>query len=294
MNAELRHIEAFVAVARFGSFTRAAAALRISQPALTVQVRQLEAALGVRLFDRNNRRVALTQSGRDLVAPFERILLDVDAVVRHASDLSSHRRGVVTVAALPSIAAGLLPRAIRALVDRHDGIVVRVRDVTAGKIVELIKAGEVDFGIGSLVRPEPDVTEDSLFSDRLCAFVPPGHALARRRHVTLRQLSPHALILTRPDSSVRQIVDRAFEREHLPAHIAQEATYMTTAMAMVTAGLGLAVLPESALASPPVGGLRAIPIGSPAMTRQIGILTKTGRSFSPAAQKLVDALKAQV
>jgi DNA-binding transcriptional LysR family regulator len=291
MNAELRHIEAFVAVARFGSFTRAAAALRISQPALTVQVRQLEGALGVRLFDRNNRRVALTPSGRDLVAPFERILLDVDAVARHASDLSSHRRGVVTVAALPSIAAGLLPRAIRALLDRHDGLVIRVRDVIAEKIVDLVKTGEADFGIGSLVRPDPEIVHDSLFSDRICAFVPAGHVLARRRHVTLRQLSPHALILTRPESSVRQIVEGAFARERRPVQIAQEATYMTTALGMVLAGLGIAVLPESALASLPAGDLRAIPIGPPAMIRQIGILTKKDRSLSPAAVRLVDTIR---
>ena len=111
MTAELRHIEAFLAVARLGHFTRAAAALHVSQSALTVQIRQLEAALGVRLFDRNNRRVALTQAGRDLVAPFERISLDVAAVLQHARDLSAHRRGTVTVGALPSVAASVLPQA---------------------------------------------------------------------------------------------------------------------------------------------------------------------------------------
>ena len=72
MGAELRHIAAFLAVARCGNFTRAATELHVSQPALTVQIRQLEAALGLRLFDRNNRNVALTQPGRELVAPFER------------------------------------------------------------------------------------------------------------------------------------------------------------------------------------------------------------------------------
>ena len=110
MTTELRHIEAFLAVARLRHFTRAAAALHLSQSALTVQIRQLEAALGVRLFDRNNRRVALTQAGRDLVAPFERISADVTAVIQHARDLSTHQRGTVTVGALPSVAAGVLQK----------------------------------------------------------------------------------------------------------------------------------------------------------------------------------------
>lgn len=108
MITDLRHIEAFLAVVRCGNFTRAAASLCVSQPALTVQVKQLEASLGVRLFDRNNRNVALTQIGRGLVAPLERVLLDLESIVDGAHDAASHRRGVVTVACLPSIAADML------------------------------------------------------------------------------------------------------------------------------------------------------------------------------------------
>jgi DNA-binding transcriptional LysR family regulator len=91
MTAELRHIAAFLAVARCGNFTRAAADLHVSQPALTVQIRQLESALGVRLFDRNNRPVSLTQPGRELVAPLERVLLDVRSIVDSAHDLATQR-----------------------------------------------------------------------------------------------------------------------------------------------------------------------------------------------------------
>src|SRR4029077_525799 len=115
MSRELRHIHALLEVARRGSFTRAAAELRVSQPALTVQVRQLEAQLGVSLFDRNKRRVALTQAGRDLVAPLERVIFDFESVIANTRDFVEHRRGIVAVSALPSIAAGLLPRAMKQL-----------------------------------------------------------------------------------------------------------------------------------------------------------------------------------
>jgi LysR family transcriptional regulator, carnitine catabolism transcriptional activator len=291
MTAELRHIEAFLAVARLGHFTRAAAALHVSQPALTVQIQQLERALGIRLFDRNNRRVALTQAGRDLIAPFERISLDLASIVRHARDLSAHRHGVVTVAALPSVAAGVLPRAIRRLADAHEGIVVRVRDAIAGRVLDLVRTGDVDFGIGSLVRPDPDVANDPLFTDRLCAFAPADHPLARRRQVRLRDLGAWPLILTGQDTSVRQILERVLAEVRLPVQVAQEATYMTTAIGMVQAGLGIAILPESA-AAPDAGlHLRAIAIREPVLTRPIGLLTRPGRSLSPAAQRLVDVLR---
>jgi DNA-binding transcriptional LysR family regulator len=256
-----------------------------------VQIRQLESALGLRLFDRNNRRVALTQAGRDLVAPFERVLLDLDAVVHHARDLAAHRRGAVTVAALPSVAADLLPRAIRRLADRHAGIVIRVRDALGDRIVDLVKSGEVDFGVGSLVRPDPDIETTELLRDRLWAFVPVSHPLARARDVRLRDLSAHPLILTSRDSSVRQIVERAFEQQDLPLHVAQEATYMTTAIGMARAGLGVAVLPRSAIATGTDPDIRPVPIRSAALTRPIAVLRRTSRSFSPAAQTLVDTLR---
>ncbi len=289
MTAELRHIEAFLAVARCGNFTRAAAELHMSQPALTVQIRQLESALGLRLFDRNNRRVALTQIGRELVAPFERVVLDMRAIVGSAHDFVAHRRGVVTVACLPSIAAGLLPRAIATLAQQHAGIVVRVRDVVAARVVDLVKSGDADFGISGLGHGDREIVERPLLVDRLAAFAPATHAIAAKRSVTLRELTAAPLILTGRDSSVRTIVDRAVRQERLSVTIAHEATYMTTALGMAAAGLGIAILPEAARASAP-SALRMMPIRRPVLQRQIGLVMKAGRSLSPAAQRLVDIL----
>jgi DNA-binding transcriptional LysR family regulator len=289
MTAELRHIEAFLAVARCGNFTRAAAELHLSQPALTVQIRQLESALGLRLFDRNNRRVALTPIGRELVAPFERVVLDMRAIVGSAHDFVAHRRGVVTVACLPSIAAGLLPRAIAALVRQHAGIVVRVRDAVAARVADLVKAGDADFGISGLGHGDRELVERPLLVDRLAAFVPAAHAIAARRSVTLRELVAAPLILTGRDSSVRAIVDRAVRRERLSVAVAHEATYMTTALGLAAAGLGVAVLPEAARTAAPAG-LSMVPIRRPVLQRQLGLVMKAGRSLSPAAQQLVDIL----
>jgi DNA-binding transcriptional LysR family regulator len=290
MTAEFRHIEAFLAVARCGSFTRAASELHVSQPALTVQIRQLESALGVRLFDRNNRTVGLTQPGRELLVPFERVLLDVRSIVEGAHDFAAHRRGVVTVSCLPSIASELLPRAIADLTARHEGITVRVRDVVAARVLELVKSGEVDFGLGSTGRVDRELTDRPLFSDRLAAFVPDGHPLADRRHVGLREVARYPLILSGPDSSVRELVERVLEREQFKVTVAQEATYMTTALGMAAAGLGIAILPDAAVTSAPAA-VRRVSIRSPALTRRIGIITRSGRSLQPAAQKLVEVLQ---
>jgi DNA-binding transcriptional LysR family regulator len=291
MIAELRHIEAFLAVARLRHFTRAAAALHVSQSALTVQVRQLETALGVRLFDRNNRRVALTQAGRELVAPFERISADVAAVVQHARDLSTHQRGTVTVGALPSVAAGLLPQAVAALARAHDRIVVRVRDAVAARLLEFVKSDDVDFGIGCLVRPDPDIVAEPLFSDRLAAFVPAAHPLARRRSVRFRELGTYPLILTGQDTSVRQLLERTLAERRLPIQIAQEVTYMSTAIGLVEAGLGVAILPESAFTADLARRVQVVAIREPVLRRDVAILMRAGRSRSPAAERLLATLR---
>jgi LysR family carnitine catabolism transcriptional activator len=294
MDAELRYIRAFLAVAQHGTFTRAASVLGISQPTLTVQIRQLEASLGARLFDRNNRRVSLTAAGRDLVTPLERLMLDVDAISTRAQDLATHRRGVVTVAALPSLAASLLPRAIARLALDHQGIVVRVRDMTAGAIVDAVKAGEADVGLGSVIRPDVDLDTRPLLTDRLCACVPPDHALARRRQMSFREVIRWPLILTGRDSSVRQLIERNAEQRRLPLRIAQEVTYMSTAIGMVAAGLGIGILPESALTTDSPRGPRTVAIHSPVLRRKLAILSPRTRSLSPATQKLVEAVLATV
>ena len=138
MNFTLRELEAFLGVARFGNFTRAARSLHMSQPALTVRIRHLEDALGVRLLDRTTRSVALTQVGREFLPVVERVLGEIDAVAVNARELAGKRRGLVTVAALPSIASTLLPATVAAFKTSHPGITVRLRDAVAQRVVSLV------------------------------------------------------------------------------------------------------------------------------------------------------------
>jgi LysR family carnitine catabolism transcriptional activator len=285
---DLRHIRAFLALARAGSFTRAAAELHVSQPTLTVQIQQLEVAVGVKLFDRNKRHVALTQAGRDLMVPLERILLDVEAIAANTQELLAHRRGLVTVAALPSVAAGLLPRAIRKLSDSSPGITVRVFDGVASSVAAMVRAGQVDFGISSQTYGDRELTSHVLIMDRLCAVVAPDHPLAKKRSMTLHELARHPLILMLKDSSSRQVVDLAFNHEGLVSNVAYETTYGTTVAGLAQAGLGVGILPESMVGATALHQLR---IRGGALTRRISVLMRAGRSLSPTAGKLRQTLE---
>ena len=280
MSTEVRHMRAFVEVARCGNFTRAAEELHICQPALTVQVKQLEHALGVtEKFNRDKRHVALTQAGRELLRPIERVLTEIEAVRYSSHEFATHQRGIVTVAVLPSIAASMAPEAIRRLNAEYAGIAVRLVELIGTTVSDAVKAGEVDFGIGSYAKIDRELTYQHLWSDRMAAFVSVRHALAKRRTLTFREVVNFPLLLTRRTSSVRVLVDRALEREGLSANVAHEASYVTTILGLAAAGFGVAILPEREFTPAVESTLRMLPIRSPALIRKIGIIGSASRSL---------------
>lgn len=292
MNLSLRQLRAFAAVARTASFTRAAAELHLSQPALTVQIRELESALGLKLLDRNTRRVQLTSVGAELLPVFERVLGDLRAVAENARELAAGDRGTVQVAALPSVCARLLPAAIARLRVSHPGITVRLRDTVAQRIVALLRSEDVDIGIGSFPAGERDIETEPLMSDRLVAVMPRGHPFAARRSLRLADLARHPLIVTDIQSSVRALVDRAMAAAGLDPSPAFEVTYMSTAVGLVQAGLGIAILPATALELEMVRGIATSPIRDEGVARPIVVARKTGRSLPPAARTFLQALRA--
>jgi LysR family transcriptional regulator, carnitine catabolism transcriptional activator len=292
MNLTLRDLEAFRGVARFGSFTRAARALNMSQPALTVRIHHLEDALGVRLIDRTTRSVTLTDVGREFLPTVERVLGEIDAVAVNVRELANGHRGSVTVAALPSVASTLLPDTIAAFKVRHPGVAVRVRDGVAERVTGLVKSGEADFGVGSPTRRDPDLRVSALMHDPLGVAFRPGHPLERRKHVRLRDLLGCPLILPDSDHSVRVLIERAFESLGRSVAPAYEASYVPTALGLAKAGLGVAVIAYSADAgASQAAGLRARVIEHPALVRQISLIESARRSLSPAARDLAAVVR---
>lgn len=287
----MRHIRAFLAVAQVGNFTRAAAELHVSQSALTVQIRQLEESLGAILFDRGKRHVTLTHVGRDVLVPLEKILVDTEAVISRTRELTSLRRGMVTMAVLPTIAAQIAPKAIQRFTELYPGIEVRIKDIVAERIIEAVKKEDVDFGIGCRLRPDKELRTRPLQVDRLCAFVPKDHPLTRRASVALAELLACPLIVTGKDSSVREIFEDTLKREKLALTIAYETNYMSTAIGLVKAGLGIAILPEAVSDMDISGEISCIVINKPPLSRKIEVIQRKDRSLSASAARLVDVFK---
>jgi DNA-binding transcriptional LysR family regulator len=284
MDVALPQIRSFVTVARLKSFTRAAKLLHVSQPALTVQIRRLEEALKTRLLDRTSRSVELTRIGAEILPGFERLLQDLEALVLDVREGAAKHRGTVRLAALPSIASGIIPDAIQSFRANKPNVYFALRDVIAKQVIDLVRTEEVDFGVvgGEVAQPGIEI----MFSvqDHMHVVYPAGHRIGREPAVTIAHLTQYPLIMMTSDTSVRAVVEAAFHRRALIPKPACEATYMMTAVAMVRAGLGLAILPGSAREIRAERDVRSRQIEDPAFARSISVIKHAGRTLPPLSE----------
>jgi DNA-binding transcriptional LysR family regulator len=291
MDLNLRDIRALIAVADAGSFTRAAERLHLSQPALTVQIRRLEEAVGARLFDRNSRHVALTPAGRELLPLLQKSLRDMETVLRDARALGIGESGTIRLACLPTFAASVLPELIRALKRDVPRAAFQIRDGVASLVNALVRSEEADIGVTGGDVPDPLLEVLHAGVDRLVVVCPKTHALAKQRRIVLKDLLRTPLVLTAPETSVRAVVDAALSTAEGTPEIACEPTYMMTAVAMVRGGLGVTILPQSAREVRAEPGLIARPIDHPAFVRPVAIVKKRGRTLPPLTERFVESMK---
>ncbi|HKT96127.1 MAG TPA: LysR family transcriptional regulator [Paraburkholderia sp.] len=291
MDLNLRDIRALVAVAEAGSFTRAAERLHLSQPALTVQIRRLEEAVGTRLFDRNSRNVALTPAGRELLPLLRKSLHDMESVLRDARALGDGERGTIRLACLPTFAASVLPELVIGMKREVPRVAFQIRDVVASTVNALVRNEDADVGLtgGEVSDPMLEVLHAGV--DRLVAVCPRTHPLAKKRRVELDDLARAPLVLTAPGTSVRAVVDAALGETREAPDIACEPTYMMTAVAMVRAGLGITILPETAREVRAEPGLVVKPIDHPTFVRPIAIVKKRGRTLPAITERFVKLMQ---
>lgn len=290
MDISLRQIRSFIAVAKLGSFTRAAEFLHMSQPTLTVQIRRLEEALQLRLLDRNPRHVDLTRIGRDLLPAFERTIEDLDTVLADLKNISTARLGVVRIAALPSFASGLLPDVIRRFRKRNPGASFAVKDVIASPLLNLVRSDDVDLGLTGGDVDFPDIEVLFRTSDEMHVIYPEGHPIGKFSRMTAERLAQFPIVMMDPKTSVRAVTDAAFGKAKLRPTSISEVTHMMTAVGMVRAGIGITLLPSSALEVIAEPSLLSRRINDPNFTRQISLIKKRNRTLPPLSKAFSDYL----
>lgn len=291
MNLTLRQLRAFVAVARLGGFTAAAKRLHLTQSALSGLVKELESALGVRLFDRSTREVAITDAGREFLPLALRVLDDIADAAARAGEIAASDRGVVRVAALELASCSLLPEVIAAFRQRHAKIEVRLADTVLEQVLARVRAGEADLGIGPEPAPDPELDRAPLLAAPFMLVCPPAHRLAKKRRVTWVDLRGEHFITMIRNFRAQVMAGTAGWPAGVEFASLREVALATTALGMVRAGLGVSVAPV--YAEPLVRGfdLTLRPLVDPVVSAELFVFTRRGRSLPPAAQRFVAFLR---
>lgn len=281
-------IQIFLEVAATGNFSRTAETTALSQPAVSRAINRLEQRLNMRLFDRTTRQVALTPFGEAFLPIAKRVVHDLtvslDEVTSYVEGGSTH----VSIAALPSAAARILPDPLRRFHRDHPAVTIDIIDGFKGSIAESVTRAEADFGISVEAEAAPHLGFSPLARDRFFAVLHRGHELAAREVLTWAELFQSPVIAMRAMTSVRQLTDQLLRDLEQAGSYAHEATHPATAGAMIEAGLGVTALPELTLELLPKGNLVFAPLVEPALYRDLGILFRRGRTLHPLAVRLMD------
>jgi len=289
-NLTLRQLRAFAAVAELGSFTAAAARMHVTQSALSVLVRELERELGARLFDRHTRRVLLTETGQELLPYANRVFAELEQAALSVGGLRDKSRGRLRLAMPQLMASTLGARAVAAFHHQHPGVVIELHDTPTDQLVAQVLSGEVELAIGVEVPSSADIQRRTLLRDRHWLVCPAAHPLAQRAHVRWRDLASAPFISPTRDF-MRWLEPLLAPRglQPVPAHT---VAYVSTALGLVAAGLGVTVVPTYGGALARAWGLVLRPLVTPVFERDVQIYAAPGRSLTPAAQAFVAVLTA--
>jgi DNA-binding transcriptional LysR family regulator len=288
---EIHQARAFLAVAREGSFSRAAQKIGRTQPTVTMSVQKLERELKETLFERSGRTVRLTPRGQllaETIGPLLEAWANAADRAREGSD--GVPRGPVRVGAGEVAVLYLLPAALRRFRRANPHVQIVVRHQAAGETLAMLRRAELDFGLLSLPAVPDDLDYRPLVESDRVLIAPPGHPLASVRAITLEKLARYEFIVPWPGSTTRMLIEGAFARRGLALRVALEAGGWEIVKRYVLLGLGVAVVPELCVESADRRKLAYRSVSRLFGRDAYGIATRRGRELSVAAKALIDQI----
>jgi DNA-binding transcriptional LysR family regulator len=286
-----RQLRAVLAVDEYRSFIAAAAFLKISQPALTRIVKQVEEALGVPLFSRTTRNVVTTVAGKEFAALAERILNDLKIGVANMRKHGQEQHGQIVVASVLSLAGAVLPALIADYSRRFPGVQIHLREGIHAAVLDDLRAGVADFGIGHTgILPEGLIAEP-LRTERFYVVLPAGHPLACRLEIDIEALKDAAFVSFSWDSATRRILDEAAAAAGFAFRYAMTANRLATLLSLVRKRIGLAIVPAGERPSRNDRSLISRPLVGARLSYHLGIMRIQDRELSPAATSFLGVVK---
>jgi DNA-binding transcriptional LysR family regulator len=283
---ELRQLEYFVAVAELRSFSRAAERCAVAQPALSQQVRRLEAELGAQLLVRTTRSVALTDAGAALLRNARRVLADVANARAEVDAITGLLHGRLTLGAIQFVPLLDIPRLLAGFRAAYPGVDVVLRTADNERMLAEVRSGQLDLAFVSF-RPQAapaDLGRLEVLTEPLLAVVAREHPLAARSSVQLADLAAHPFIELGPGSGLRGQSDHAFSAAGLERHVALEVAGLGDMLSLAALGLGVALLPSSLLHARRAASVRAVPLAGAPAWRSVALVWREAEPVSPSAR----------
>lgn len=286
---ELRQLRYFLAVADSLHFARAAEKLHIAQPSLSQQIRALEDELGVRLFERSRRHVALTTDGEALLPYARRLVALADDAHEEFAERSGLRRGRVRLGTTPTLGGHLLPRAMGGFFQTYPGLEITITEDGSDRLARQLEQGHLDL---ALLVEDPnmhDIVFESLLKEEIVVALPEGHQDAGRTTISMADLRQERFILCREGYHLRTLTLAACKEAGFRPRIAVSGIDIDTALRFVRAGLGVTLVPKMAVDSVP--GIFVVSLSEPVLQRTVGIAWNPQRYLSKAASAMRDYLR---
>ncbi|WP_165960495.1 LysR family transcriptional regulator [Actinocrispum wychmicini] len=290
MNTTRPHqLRTFVVVAEERHFTRAAARLRIAQPAVSQHIRKLERLLGQPLFERNARSVRLTRAGEMFLPHAQAALRAVEIGYAEVAAVSGGLRGALHVGVVDAVEPLGVPSLLARFHRRHPDVTLSVRQAGSEDLLELVRSGTIDVAFLSFgdTATSPGVAVRWLqSSERVVVVVPPDHALAERGELRFADIAQEALVTLREGTGNRSMVDRAFTDLGTHPRIVCDVSGIADVIDLVAEGIGICLLPESVAANAK-RRIVAIPLVDPVMWRHLGLVWRSPEAVSSLARAFV-------
>ncbi|MFQ6396695.1 LysR family transcriptional regulator [Nocardia sp. KC 131] len=279
-------LEWYTTLAELERVGAAAGRLHIAQPTLSRMLGRLERRLGVELFDRNGKRIALNDFGRIYYEHARRARAELDAAAHTIADLANPAKGVVRLSFLNSFGGWLVPQLVGGFRRGSGRITVTLRQAAAEVVTAQVLDGEADLGIVSPRPTEAGIGWRSLLHQPLVLAVPADHRLAARRQIRLADVADAEFITMPPGFGMRRIFDEMCAAADIRPRIAFESSDLVTVAGLVAAGLGVAVLPLEDPA--PLPGLVTVPLADAGSARDVGLIWSAAGPPSDAARRFRD------
>jgi LysR family hydrogen peroxide-inducible transcriptional activator len=287
---ELTQIRSVIAVAEAGNFTRAAAAMNISQPSLSQQIINLEKELGHKLFHRLGRKAVLTEAGTAFAERARRVLSEVDDAIRQISDTPTFERRIA-VGAIPTLAPYVLPVLIERCRTRHPNLQVNIREDFKAALVRAVIDGELDFALVAMPVREPVLQAEVLWQEKLMLVVAKEHRLVSLPRVTAEDLREETFILLGSSSSLAAQVRQFCGDHHFEPKIGSRCAQVATVKALVAIGAGISILPEGAQRPVDRASLAYITLAGAEPVREIAVLRHMQRYQSRGAEQFLALIR---